>query len=108
FWTAKVSYQMNSAHKFVLLDQWNGKFNIRATNLTGWESRVIQDQVGHTRKADWNGILSNSVTASAMVGYWNYATPLLGAAPGKVGTFDQVTQKYTGDEFWLTGPAPIQ
>src|SRR5262249_37588520 len=78
-----------------------------ATNLTGWESRVYQDQVGHTRKADWSAILSNTVTAFAMLGFWNYQTPLLGSAPGKVGTFDQITQTYTGDEFWLTGPSPI-
>src|SRR5207237_9847360 len=59
--------------------------------------------------AEWNGILGSNITASAMAGYWNYYSPIWGGddAIGKVATFDQITQRYTGESYWLTGPTPF-
>jgi hypothetical protein len=107
FWTAKGTYRFAPTQTLVLMNQWNGKYNVRSTNLTGWESRVIQDQTGATRKAEWQGTFGTNVTANAMYGYWYYESPLLQSAPGKVSTYDLGTLTYTGDEFWLAGPAPV-
>jgi hypothetical protein len=107
FWTGKLRYRLSPTQSLTVMNQWNGKFNIRDTNLTGWESRLIQDQTGATRKAEWQGTFGSSVSASAMYGYWYYESPLSGGSPGKVGTYDLTTLKYTGDEFWLAGPGPV-
>jgi hypothetical protein len=107
FWTAKVRYRLSPSQSFNAMNQWNGKFNIRDTNLTGWESRLIQDQTGATRKGEWQGTFGNSVSATAMYGHWYYESPLSGGSPGKVGTYDLSTLRYSGDEFWLAGPSPV-
>jgi hypothetical protein len=107
FWTIKGTYQLTPTQQLIGMEQWNGKYNVRSTVSTGWESRLIQEQVGNTRKGEWNGTFGNSTTASAMMGYWNYNSPLTGGAYGKVGTFDIGTGGYSGDEFWLAGPSPV-
>ena len=99
FWTTKVSYQMAPSQKLVGLYAGNWKYNIRGVGqFNSWESRVEQDQYGETEKLEWQGTFGNQVTASAMVGYWDYLATIRGFSPDTVATFDLTTLRYTGDQ----------
>lgn len=107
FWTSKFSYQASQNNKFIFFHQWNQKYSIRNNSaFVPWESRVTQDQTGRTQKGQWQGILGQSVSVNAHYGFWLYHSPLLGNSPGKVATFDLVTQMYTGDAI-SAWPVPI-
>jgi hypothetical protein len=110
FWTAKVSYQMTPGHKIIGFNQWNWKYNTRLTRFNSWESRVEQDQTGDTRKIEWQGIFGNSVSVSALTGYFDYGADIVGFAKGQVATFDQVTLRYTGDQVssWPVPYIPLE
>ena len=108
FATAKVSYQINPAHKLVFLDQWNGKYNVRATSLTGRESRI------RTRWATGERLIrlrSSEIPSQPprWLGTGDCFFPVYGGdeAIGKVATFDQIAQRYTRGIIWLTGPTPF-
>jgi hypothetical protein len=101
FWTAKLSYQMNTNHRLVFMHQWNKKLlpDNYSSQFVPWASRAKQDQHGNTQKLEWSGTFGNSVAASAQYGYWDWVSPLTGYSYGKVGTYDIVTQVYGGDAF---------
>ncbi|MQA28991.1 MAG: TonB-dependent receptor [Luteitalea sp.] len=101
FWTTKLSYQMSPNHRLVGLHQWNKKRlpDNYSSQFVPWASRADQDQHGNTDKVEWSGAFGGSVVASAQVGYWEWICPLTGYSHGQVGTYDIVTQMYSGDHF---------
>jgi hypothetical protein len=102
FYTTKLSWQLSNSQRLVGLYQGNWKFNIRAVGpFNTWESRMLQDQYGQTRKIEWQKVAGSSMTFNAIWGYWDRNFPTNGMAYGQVATFDQVTQKYTGDHISL-------
>ena len=99
FWTAKVTYRLAPSQSIVLMNQWNGKYNVRSTNLTGWESRLIQDQTGATRKAEVAGFIWQHVHRYCDIAAYctNLRFPEL---PQELSVLRPSMLKYTGDEFW--------
>ena len=63
--------------------------------------------MGHSRKADWTGILEHPSQPPRRSGTGRWLVYGGDEAIGKVATFDQITQRYTGESFWLTGPTPF-
>ena len=102
FYTTKLSWQLSNSQRIVGLYQGNWKFNIRAVGpFNTWDSRMLQDQYGQTRKLEWQKVAGRAMTFNAIAGYWDRNFPTNGMAYGKVATYDQVTQKYTGDHISL-------
>ena len=103
FWTVKLSSQVNRANRIVGLHQPNFKGIDLFSRFNSWESRARQNQPGQVDKVEWLGVFGNSVSASALYGFWSYNPALGGYAPGQVGTFDLVTLRYTGDQIssWI-------
>src|SRR5262245_22794024 len=102
YYTGKLSYQLSESQRLVGLYQGNWKFNIRAVGpFNTWDSRMLQDQYGQTHKLEWQKIFASNLTANAIYGFWDRNFPTNGMAYGKVATFDQFTQKYTGDHISL-------
>ena len=101
FYTTKLSWQLSSSQRIVGLYQGNWKFNIRAVGpFNTWDSRMLQDQYGQARKLEWQKA-SGRLTLNGIFGYWDRNFPTNGMAYGQIATFDQVTQKYTGDHISL-------
>ena len=68
FYTGKVTYQINRAHKFIGYYQYNVKDQLAGTNaLIPWESRCLQEFTGDVGKAEWQGTFGNRVIANAHV-----------------------------------------
>ena len=73
FYTGKVTYQLNRAHKVIGYYQYNVKDQLAGTNaLLPWESRFLQEFTGDVGKAEWQGTFGNRVIANAMYGYWDF------------------------------------
>ena len=73
FYTGKITYQANRAHKFLGYYQWNKKDQLAGTNaLIPWESRWLQNFTGKVGKAEWQGTFGPRVIANAMYGYWDF------------------------------------
>ena len=68
FYTGKVTYQVNRAHKFIGYYQFNVKDQLAGTNaLIPWESRWLQEFTGDVGKVEWQGTFGNRLIANAMV-----------------------------------------
>lgn len=78
FFTPKLTYQMNAAHRFSGFLMWNHRDDVEsASNLIAWEGRRHQTSewsipTNGAAKIDWTGVKGQSLMLNAMVGYfWN-------------------------------------
>lgn len=98
FWTAKLSLQLTPSQKLIGFHQWNKKWTyIGLTRFVDWDSKTVQDQIGHTDKIEWQGLFGNKLTLSTHYGYYIYDAPIDGQHTGRVASFDLVTLRYSGD-----------
>ena len=96
FYTGKLTYQINRAHKFIGYYQWNRKDQLAGTNaLIPWESRWNQILIGKVGKGEWQGTFGNRVIANAMWGYWDFNSKQY-AYSDQPSAFDIVTLRSSG------------
>jgi hypothetical protein len=73
FYSGKVTYQANNAHRFVAYYQRNVKDNVTgASALVAWNSRFSQHFYGDLGKGEWQATLGKNVVVDALVGYWDF------------------------------------
>ncbi len=99
FWTGKLSYQPTPSQKFIGFRQWFNKDLIAGGSaFVPWFTQYHQMQPGANSKVEWIGQFGNSVVTDAQYGNSWYNTDVE-ALNNDIGTFDQATQKYTGQQF---------
>ena len=95
FGTAKFSYQLNPATRFVTFYQHlNQNVVIGATRLIDYESRETRFVPIHTGKGEWQ-TARRSTFISAQYGFWNWYQQRDGNTTN-VATSDQLTGRITG------------
>jgi len=97
YYTAKLSYQMSSSHKFIGFYQWMTKHWIRnAGQFVPWESRTDETTIPQIWKIEWQHVHGDSMVIDLQPGWWHYDTFYQGYSPN-VATMDIRTLYQGGD-----------
>jgi hypothetical protein len=73
--TGKLSYQMNSANKFIVYASHSRRAQESINQFTAWESRTDSPLWTTVAKAEWQTVRGNALVASVQWGRWGYVSP---------------------------------
>jgi hypothetical protein len=108
-WTAKASYQMSAANKFIGYITQNRRGQETMSQFVPWGSRTDSPLWPTIYKLEWQSVRGNSLVTSVQLGRWGYVSPprntvergeQLGSpfdqGPSRIDNFTQMTSGANG------------